>query len=204
MFACSMFSDAAGPIRMRVPISVAIVCSLLSLAAPANAQITKTCAGVEVRSIEVSADEDRKALPDATPADIKILPAQVMATTPGAPDKTVTVIALGPGLGSMDSEKVKTDLACTDKGLILTATITRFANYPEATLGTTLKARYPWRPRITIVFALRQPEIVLQITWRMRLTTGAELGHAKAPTYPEQEYPITVTKTVRSASGQEQ
>lgn len=174
---------------------VAIVCSLCLPGTRANAQeIMKACAGMEVRSIDISAEPDRKVLLDATPEKpaIQIVPAPPSSTTPGASEKVVTVIALGPVLGSMDSPKVETCLACTAKGVVLTATITRSADYHGAVLANII-----WRPKIEIAVALRQPEIILATTWRMRLTTGAELAHAQTPPYPDQKYPITVTATVR-------
>jgi len=42
-----------------------------------------------------------------------------------------------------------------------------------------------------------QPEAVFRTTWRMRLIIGIEVSHARAPTYPDQNYPVTVTKTIR-------
>lgn len=185
------------PIRMMMPLAAAIASTLFCLlAAPANAQTIRACAGVEVRSTEVSVDNARRALLHDKQAKIEILAAQVPATTE---DPTIMVVALGPVLGSMDSSEVSTQLACSERGIVLTATITRSADYHGATAKNIL-----WNPKITMVFRLHQPEIVLQTTWRMRLTTGAELDHARTPPYPEQEYPITVTKTVRSASRQEQ
>jgi len=142
------------------------------------------CAGVEVISIGVSTDVSRGgALLDASPT-ITVGPG-------GGGGKAITIIAAGPVLGSMDSAKVKTDLVCTAKGLALTATITRSADYEGAVL-----ANVHWRPRVTIAVVLRQAEVILQTTWRMRLTTGNELDHARTPPYADQKYPITVTKTL--------
>lgn len=174
---------------------VAIVCSLGLSGTLANAQeIVKTCAGAEVRLINISAETEREILLDATPEKpaIEIVPAPPSSTTPGAAGKVVTVIALGPALGSMDSRTVETDLACTAKGVVLTATITRSADYHGAAAKNVR-----WRPKIEIVVIPRQPEVIFEATWRMRLTTGAELDHAQTPPYPDQKYPITVTTTVR-------
>lgn len=126
--------------------------------------------------IDISAEPEREVLLDATPEKpaIEIVPAPPSSTTPGAAKKTVTVIALGPVLGSMDSPKVETSLACTAKGIVLTATITRSADYHGAVLKNVL-----WRPKIEIVVVFRQPEIIFATTWRMRLTTGAEVDHAQ-------------------------
>jgi len=104
----------------------------------------------------------------------------------------MAVIAHGPVLGSMDSQKVETDLLCTAKGLLLTATITRSADYN----GSALK-NAAWRPQINITIVLHQAEPIFQATWKMRLTTGAEVSRAETPLYADQRYPITVTKTIR-------
>ncbi len=171
---------------------VSIVCSLGLSVTYANAQeIMKTCAGMEARLINISAEFVKKVLLDTRP-EIAIIPTPPSSTTPGAAGKAVTVIALGPVLGSMDSPTVETDLACTAKGVVLTATITRSADYHGAAAKNVL-----WRPKIEIAVVLRQPEGIFEATWRMRLTTGAEMDHARTPSYPDQKYPITVTTTVR-------
>jgi hypothetical protein len=178
---------------MLPPMTVIIACCLGLLATPANAQrVIKTCAGVEVRSIDISAEVVRRVPVRAAPAEIEVLPA------PAAAGKALTLIARGPTLGSMDSPNVETDLACTAAGFVLTATIARSANYHGAAAQNV-----NWYPRITIAVAILQPAVVFQATWRMRLTTGTEVHHAQTPPYPaDQEYPIIVTKTVHSASDQ--
>jgi len=180
-------------------IAIAVVSLLGLLESPTNAQEPiKTCPGLEVRSMVVSAETTVPAA--STPAEIDISPPRVSATAPDAREKAVTVIARGPGLGSMDSRKVKTDLACTEKGWALTATIMHSVNY----FGNVIPQEIFWRPKITLVLVLRQAEIIFQTTWRMRLTTGGEVSHGQSPPFPDQKYPITVTKTLRSASGPRQ
>jgi len=175
---------------------VAIVCLLgllLSLPHAQEMNKTNTCAEVEVQSVKVSPELEIGILHDPTPAKIETIPAEALETTPSASGKAVTVIALGPVLGSMDSPGIKTDLACTAKGVVLTATITRSANYHGA-----VRQNQNWRPRIEMALALRQAEVTFEVIWRMRLTTGAELDHAQTPpSYPDQQYPITVTAMVR-------
>jgi len=176
---------------------VIIVCflSLLLIRPHAHAQeISKSNTGAEakVRSIKVSLELERDVLLDTTPERIEIAPPQASETTPGAAGKAVTVIALGPVLGSMDSPDVKTDVACTRKGIRLTATVTRSADYHGGVRQNVL-----WRPKIEVVVVLRQPEVSFEAIWRMRLTTGAELDHAQTPPYPDRKYPITVTAMVR-------
>lgn len=176
-------------------IGVAIVCSLDLSGNRANAQeIMKTCAGASVQSISLSAEPEREILLDSTPEKptIKIIPAPQPTMPGGSAGKAVTIIALGPVLGAMDSSKVETDLACTAKGFVLTATITRNADYDGSVLANII-----WRPKIEIAIFPRRPEVIVETKWRMRLTTGAELGHARTPPYPEQKFPISVVAIVR-------
>ena len=152
--------------------------------------IVKTCAGLEIRSIDLSYDQSLSANDAAHGAvDIEAVPTQGSTTT--SDSRVLTVSVLGPVLGSMDSPNVKTNLTCAAKGLLLTATLTRSADYRGAVL-----ADVNWRPRIEIVVVLHRPKILLQTAWRMRLTTGAELNHAQTSPYAEQRYPITASKTI--------
>ncbi len=147
---------------------------------------TNTCAGFEVRQTVVSIEIERPSffLSNPSPKKITIAPAKDSASTT---EKWARVVAVGPVLGSMDSGEVKTDVACTTKGIVLTATITRSANYHGAVLQNVL-----WRPRIEIEVALPQPNVHVEATWMMRLTNGAVLNHAQTPPYPDITYPITV------------
>ena len=126
------------------------------------------------------------------PGKIKIAPPPTSETTPSAEGKAVMVIVPGPVLGSMDSHEIKTDLACTANGLVLTATITRSADYHGAVIKNV-----DWRPRIEMTVILRKPEVMLEAIWKMRLTNGDWVAHTQTPGYPEQTYPITMTATVR-------
>jgi hypothetical protein len=126
--------------------------------------------------------------------DLVAEPENIQVVSSG-PEGAVTLVALGPGLASMDSGDVKSNLACTQNGIALTATITRSADFHGF-----VAQNFIWRPRFTIVLALRKPEIVVQAVWRMRLSTGAEQTHAWSPPFPDRKYPITVTETVRSSS----
>lgn len=173
---------------------MAIVCSLGLSGTHANAQaIMKTCAAASVQSISLSAEPERDVLLDSTPEKptLKIISAP-QPTTLGSAAKAVRIIALGPVLGSMDSSKVETDIECTAKGVVFTSTITRSADYHGAVL-----ANINWHPKIEITVVLRQPVVIFETIWRMRLTTGTELDHAQTPSYPDQKYPITVTTTIR-------
>jgi hypothetical protein len=101
------------------------------------------------------------------------------------------VIADGPIFGSMDSEKLVTDLTCSSDGLVLTATTTRSANYHGAVRQNQL-----WFPRITIVGVPLTREIVFQTTWKIRLSNGKMMERSRTPPYSEKRYPITVTKKI--------
>jgi hypothetical protein len=172
---------------MQIPLTLAIICFLGLIGTDANAQeIIKTCAVVEVRSIHMSVDIETKDYLDAAPAEIEVLP-----TT--AAGERVMVIALGPSLGSMDSNEVRTDLACTQKGILLTAIITRSSNYHGATAKNV-----PWNPKFNIEIVLHQPEVIFQTIWRMQLSNGTEVDHAQTSPHSEVKYPIIITKTLRS------
>jgi hypothetical protein len=158
----------------------------------APGEVMKTCAGIEIRSIRTAAERETSQPINSAPKEIEavvILDSSSLATASG---KVFDVSVLGPVLGSMDSPDVKTDVTCTAKGFGLTATIARSASYFGAA-----SQNVNWRPRIRITLMLSQPEAEFQATWRMRLTTGVEVDHAQSPPYPNQTYPITITKTIR-------
>lgn len=157
----------------------------------ASAQESKVCPGAEIQSINVSAEIEKKAPLDTRPETIEIAPGYASNPNSRPAEGTVTAVALGPVLGSMDSPKVKTEVTCTANGFLLTATITRSADFHGAALQNV-----DWRPRATITVLLRQPEIAIETTWKVRLTTGVELHHAQTPPYPERTFPIKVTKVV--------
>lgn len=170
-------------------IGVFIVAFLGLLGTPASAQEPiKTCAGVEVQSITTSIQSENL----DTANKVKIVLTQASTATVGT-GKRVTVIAIGPILDVMDSSEVKTDLACTAEGIVLTATITRSANYRGSVL-----ANVSWRPRIEATILLYQPEIILEARWIMRLTTGALVEQVEDRSFPgQQKYPIIVKQTIR-------
>jgi hypothetical protein len=169
-------------------------CSLLLSLGAANAQqAVKTCPSVEVLTFNASAQLELPEHPVSPSARGEIAPALISTERPTAPGASVKVIAIGPILGAMDSTEVKADIACTPEGIVLTATITRSADYHGSVL-----ANVNWRPRVEIELILRKPEVVVQSTWRMRLTTGKELDHAATPPLTRINYPIIVTKLIRS------
>ncbi len=141
----------------------------------------------EVQSIRVSKELEGDVLRDRAPekAEVSIVSAGTVA------HGTVTVMAVGPVLGSMDAPEVKTASACDAKGVVVTATTTRSAEYVGGMLKNVL-----WRPRLEIVLAPRPAGTDLTTTWKMRLTTGAEVQHAWTPTYPEAKYPVSLTTRI--------
>jgi hypothetical protein len=143
------------------------------------------CETVEVFSVAVSALSERETRVDPGPERIEIAPSSV--TTSAA----LTTVAIGPILGSMDSRVVKTALACTTTGFSITATITRSADFVGGVHKNVL-----WRPRITVAVVLRKADVTYQATWRMRLTTGAEVDNSQTPPYPRETYPIVVTRSL--------
>ncbi len=160
----------------------------LSLPPCANAQGgAKTCPGVVVRSETMTFEIMRFTGKDPMPDTINVMS--------NGPEGEVTIAVFGPLLGPMDSSDVKTDLACKWNGIELAEKITRSANFHGGVLSNVI-----WLPKITIVLALRQPEITIQAIWRMRLTNGVEQTHAQTPPYPDRKYPITITETVHSES----
>jgi len=183
-----------------------LTCFVALFASPANAQdIVKMCAGVEVRSIEVLADsgfsESRRKsifLPPGPSPTIDVMPPQKKKAAPEKTQRYVTVMARGPVLGSMDSQKITTDFSCTVNGVLLTATITRSANYAGA-----VQKNAAWRPQLRALLVLHQSEVALQTVWKMRLSTGSEVREAETPSYATQKYPIIITTTVRVPANQE-
>jgi hypothetical protein len=155
-------------------------------------EVTKRCVGADARLIGVSAQVEQGVSPGGAPERIEVVSAPAAATSRGSAGKTVTLIAVGPVLGSMDSREVETELRCTAKGLVLTATITRSADYHGGVHKDVL-----WRPRIKIAVDPRRRNLIFQTIWAMRLTSGAELKHAQTPPYPDRKYPITITKIIR-------
>jgi hypothetical protein len=164
----------------------AIGLSLCLLATPATAQqAIQRCIGAEVRSIDVSTETGRDWPLNVVP-EMEVLP-----QTSAAPNGVVSmIVAYGPILASgMDSRDIKTKVVCTGRGFRLEATIVRFAE------ADVLK-NVLWRPRIELTVFPRQAEVVVQTVWKMRMTDRKELDHARTPPYPEQRYPITVTRIV--------
>lgn len=180
----------------KIPIvfvAASIVCFLCDLNITVNAQEgVKTCAGVEIKSINVATETGRD-WPASTKAEIEVDPQTSIA--PDGNTRELKVIVYGPILGSaMNSPEVKTDLACSPGGVTLGVTIEHYGD------GDTFKNAL-WRPKITLGLTLSE-DVVFQTVWKMRRPDGTEVDRSQTAPYPEQEYPITVTKMLRSVSGQ--
>jgi hypothetical protein len=165
------------------PLGVVSLFSLIEISVNAQESV-KSCPRVEVRSINESARLIRD-----LPIDTKHETIETGVSK--GETKEITIVARGPVLGSMDSEKLNTDLACSTDGFALTATITRSANYHGA-----IRQNVLWSPEIIIVIMPSQPAVVAQTVWKMRLSNGKEVGQARTPPYLQQDYPIIVKKTV--------
>ena len=146
----------------------------------------------EVEAIRVSREREGDVLRDSAPetAELSIVPADA------GPHASVTVLAIGPVLGSMDAKDIETTYTCDANGVELTATTTRSAEY----VGGVLK-NVRWRPQVEVVLKPRPGGTVLTSTWKMRLTTGAEVTRTRMAPYPEVSYPVTVTKRIGRESG---
>ena len=185
--------DESIRIRMivRVSIALAIACAFASWPTPSSAQeIAKKCARAEVRSITVST-ETGSDWPLDTKAQTEVASDAPAAQEPG--QRILTVVAYGPILGAaMNSPEVKTDLACTARGFSLVATITHLGD------GDASKNAL-WRSKISLNLT-RHEDATFEMIWKMQRPGGADVGHAQTQPYPEQRYPITVTKTLRFGS----
>lgn len=146
----------------------------------------------EVQSIQVSRELEGDVLRDRAPetAEVSVISGGTSAQA------AVTVMAVGPVLGSMDAPDVATTTACDATGVVITATTIRSSEYAGGVQKNVL-----WRPRLEIVLTPRPSGTALTTTWKMSLTTGAEVRHARMPPYPEVNYPVTVTKVIHHGGG---
>jgi hypothetical protein len=162
-------------------LSAARAALLLAAATIATAQPSpiKVCSAVSLLTLGSSADTN-SALFDEGTAEIK--------TSPGE-SGTLTVVALGPILGSMDSHDLKPRVDCSASGLTITIDVTRSAHYDGAAAKNVL-----WRPRVELRVASPHDRASLEVRWTMRLSTGVELKHARTPPYREQTFPLSVKK----------
>ncbi len=166
---------------------MAVVCALVSWFVPgahAEDAIVANCAKAELRSVTLAIRAGREIQPD-----LPVSLSDAQAVSARKDEKRIN--ALGPVLGSMDSQHIDLSPACKPAGVVITATITRSADYHGAVLKYAT-----WRPEVAIVLAVLQPNVVVMAVWKMRLSDGTEVHRAQTPPYPVLEYPVIVTKTV--------
>lgn len=160
----------------------------------ARPQAVAACSAAGVQSVIVStrvASPANHFLKGASPR-IEFEPQKESSAKSPSTRRVVKVIILGPVLGSMDSRNVKTHVICSGKGFVLTATITRSANYNGSALQNIL-----WQPEIEVSVRLRQSQAVCRTVWRMRLTNGTWINRSHPSEFPDyQRYPLTLTKAI--------
>ena len=181
-------NNRRGPIDCRAFVAAALFMVGLTAASPACAvppKVLKSCPKVDTISLVSSAQEN-----DVQPTDGGTGERIDMSVERGV----VTITAVGPALGSMDSRNLETDLSCSPEGVILTATIVRSADFQGAALKNVL-----WRPKISVTFSLRRDPALFRLSWAMRLTTGAAVSRAATPPFAERSYPVALEKMMSLA-----
>jgi hypothetical protein len=63
--------------------------------------------------------------------------------------------------------------------------------------GNAIPQSYLWRPRITVLAKILVRQIEFQVKWLMKSNDGTELTHAQIQPYPDQVFPILITRTIR-------
>lgn len=175
---------------LRLIVSLWGTAILGSLGSPALAKGAIVCPTTELQSISTGIVIERAHVANPAPV-IHVTRLREANEGPRPREGQVNIAALGPVLGSMDSRVVRMHSVCTKRGVLLTVTLVRSAHYHGAALQNVI-----WRPRITMVARLRVPAVSFGITWRMRLTSGKEVRSSQTPTYPVQDYPVTVEKEI--------
>jgi hypothetical protein len=145
----------------------------------AQPPVLANCVDVQVKSLDLKVRSGADVVPEK-PANVAYLPSQ--STDPSR--QGFQVSALGPVLGSMDSQNVLVSIECSGKRLLLKATIVRSANYQGS-----VQKYAAWRPEIAFVVAAGHGA-ELTIIWRMVLTTGKEVLRGDLPGGPESRFPI--------------
>jgi hypothetical protein len=124
-----------------------------------------------------------------TSRDIK--PEAIQESPQSGGEKMTQVTVLGPPLGSMDSAALKTEVACSQSGLVLAVTITRSAGFNGSVSQNAL-----WQPRIRLIVRLRQRHVPFRTVWRMRTTDGVELTFAQTPPLRGRRFPIVLARAL--------
>ncbi len=163
---------------------LAALCAEPSSAPPVSAsdkEALAVCGSVEVRSLAVATE-----LAGTSRA---IKPEAIQESPLSGGEKMTQVTVLGPLLGSMDSPALKTQVACSQSGFVLTVTITRSAAFNGSVLQNVL-----WQPRIRLLVRLRQRHVPFYAVWRMRSTDGVELTFAQTPPLRGRRFPIVLAR----------
>jgi hypothetical protein len=163
---------------------------LLLLPANAIAQV-KICPTVEIQSIKISPERWLNASTHPPLVGIELSRQPVTGNAVDNLPESITIIANGPVLSSLDSRAAKSDLTCTDNGFALSVTI----EHSTDSLGF-MEQNVSWRLRAKLQVVLKQPEPVFETIWKLVSTSGAELDRARSFPFPEQTYPLTVTRTL--------
>jgi hypothetical protein len=171
---------------------IGLVCLCLSGLFAVEQPSTKGCAVADVRSVKVTSDIETKAPAGAPPAEMISVPPKEPTTS------MMTVVALGPVLSPAESMDIKSEFRCNPSGVELVATI-KHTDYPAESLGT---VTYPWRPKVTLVLSVRQPQVRVQVTWKLLSPAGKELTHL--PSNPRQTFPMSFSKMVSLSVGQKE
>ncbi len=104
----------------------------------------------------------------------------------------ISLAAIGPVLGNMDSDVLMLHPACEARGLVLTSTITRSADY----YGGVQKFA-PWRPELDMQIVQAERGAVVTVVWKMRLISGIEVQRGDLPTGLGYDFPITSRLSLR-------
>lgn len=151
----------------------------------------KICGGVTIHIADVGTEILTG--PQESDARPRLIVGPTLTAPTGRRERMTTITALGPLVGAMDSGDINLAVTCTFTGFVLNVQMTRSKEYNEAVLANIF-----WHPKIMVAVAATQPEVTMSVVWSIRTTTGASLGHARTPPYPELQYPITVTTLIRN------
>ena len=67
-------------------------------------------------------------------------------------------------------------------------------------MGNVIPQAYLWRPKIVLTVRLLKSEGVVRAVWGMKYPDGTKVRRARTQPFPEQEYPIVVTKTLHATT----
>lgn len=178
-------------VNEKLLLIAAFVCIAPADSSAATEDAMKTCGAGELRIVDVGSEvlRDPQQRLNARP---RLMVAPTLTMPEGQREKGTIITALGPVLGSMDSHDVNLTVECTPTGFALNAQLTRSAEYNGSVLANIL-----WRPKIIVGVTATRPEVTMHVVWTMHTSTGAPLGLARTPPYPELQYPFTLRTLIR-------